>query len=475
MALTRRPVAFAAAVATATALGATVLALPALAADPVAAPAVKPPLKIVGGTLDWGVVQRYRDYVTGVPPRGANGTITVADGAKRNADGTFNFGGAEGAYDRDTHIVKAAFDGSVTFSSPAPPQGHGFEVKLSDFQFDTGTQKLTADVTKGAATKQDVPLADVKVAGPSLENLATTLTKEAAEELGGPYEGIAGDPLTVKLEFEQPTTPKPTPTPTVTVTQQPTPTPKPTAVTSKPAEDGAVLDGTLTWGLKESFRKYIQSGGEITATRGATKNGDVFDFSFVKADLDARELNASFTGSVRFAYAAHGINMTFSDVRIETAGAAGTLVLDVTTSKGTKEGVKFATLDLSTADYTAKNGIVQLKSIPAAFTADGAAQFANDATGSMYKKGDPLDPVTLSLALDKDADLPDGGTSGTTGGSPGGTTGGTGGAVGGSVGGNLAATGAEVPAGPLLAASGAIVAAGAAVVFAARRRRPSGA
>lgn len=44
----RRPVAAAAAVLTAAALGATALAVPATAA-----PAV-PPMKIVGGTLDWG-------------------------------------------------------------------------------------------------------------------------------------------------------------------------------------------------------------------------------------------------------------------------------------------------------------------------------------------------------------------------------------------------------------------------------------
>ncbi|MEU9419148.1 LPXTG cell wall anchor domain-containing protein [Streptomyces sp. NPDC048272] len=53
------------------------------------------------------------------------------------------------------------------------------------------------------------------------------------------------------------------------------------------------------------------------------------------------------------------------------------------------------------------------------------------------------------------------------------TSGGTvgGGSVGGSAGGNLASTGAEIPAGALLGASGAVIAAGAGAVLLARRRR----
>ncbi|MEU9256090.1 HtaA domain-containing protein, partial [Streptomyces sp. NPDC048270] len=212
----RRPIAVAAAVLTAAALGATALALPASAAGgpPTA------PVKIVGGTLDWGVLASYRAYVTGM----AKGTITVADGAQQNADGSLRFGEPTGQYEPAAgHVVKAAFKGSVTFSSPAPPTGHGFEVKLSDFRIDTGTKKLTADVTKGGATAQDVPLAAVAFAGQSMNNLATTLTKEAADALGSAsYENKAGDPLTAKLEFEQTAPPSPPPPP-----PQPGPPPPP--------------------------------------------------------------------------------------------------------------------------------------------------------------------------------------------------------------------------------------------------------
>ncbi|KOU80690.1 MULTISPECIES: HtaA domain-containing protein [Streptomyces] len=465
----RRPISLAAAVLTAAALGATAFALPATAAG---GPPTGP-VKIVGGSLDWGVLASYRAYVTGM----AKGTITVADGAQQNADGTLRFVEPTGQYDpAGGHVVKAAFKGSVTFSSPAPPTGHGFEVKLSDIRIDTGTKKLTADVTKSGATAQDVPLATVAFAGQSMTGLATTLTKEAADALGSAgYEGKAGDPLTANLKFEEPPAPEPTPTkPTPSKDPAPTKDPSPTA----PA-DGTqkVLNGKLTWGVKESFRRYVLGAGSITPAGGAAKNGDLFDFAFGKGELDVKKqkLNASFEGNLRFQYAAHGIDMTFANPRVDATGKSGTLYVDVKNAAGSRTGVAFATLDLSKTDYRTKNGVLALNAVPAAFTADGAAAFANDTTGSMYKAGDAIDPLTFSVAVDKDATLPStsGSTDGgATGGSTGGTAGGTGGtAGGGSVGGNLANTGAEIPAGALLTTSGVVIAAGAGAVLLARRRR----
>ncbi|MEU9378685.1 HtaA domain-containing protein [Streptomyces sp. NPDC048255] len=479
----RRPIALAAAVLTAAALGTTALVLPATAAvAPGAAPqaggAPTAPVKIVGGTLDWGVLAGYRAYVTGM----AKGAITVADGAKTNADGTLQFGAASGQYDPTAgHVVRAAFEGSVTFSSPAPPTGHGFEVKLSDFRIDTGTKKLTADVTKAGATAQDVPLANVAFAGQAMEKLETELTKEAADALGSPgYEGRTGDPLTAKLEFEKPApspappSPKPSPTPSATATAtEPAPAPtKTTAAPTAPA-DGAqkVLKASLTWGVKESFRTYVLGAGSITPGGGAVKNGGLYDFALAKGELDAakQKLNVSFEGSLRFQYAGHGIDMSFANPRVESAGKSGTLYVDVKNASGSKTAVPFATLDLSKTDYKAKGGLLALNAVPAAFTEQGAEAFANDTTGSLYKAGDALDPLTFSVAVDKDAALPAGGTAGGTGTTAGGGSAG-GSAGGGSVGGNLAATGAEIPAGTLLGVSGAVVAAGAGAVFLARRR-----
>ncbi|GLX40865.1 hypothetical protein Sros01_69380 [Streptomyces roseochromogenus] len=491
----RRPAFLAAAVLTAATLGTAAFVIPATAADAVpaaGAPAAAAPVKVIGGTLDWGLLADYRAYVTGM----AKGTITVADGAKTNADGSLQFGEATGAYDEAAgNVLKAAFKGSVTFSSPAPPVGHGFEVKLSDFRIDTGTRKVTADVTKDGSTTQDVPLADVAFGRPPMEKLATVLTKETADALRATrYEKLAGDPLTVKVQFESPS-------PGTSTGTSPSTSPKPSTTGGTPPADGVqkLLAGRLRWGVKESLRSYVTS---VTPAAGAVKDGESFSFAFGKGELDTRKqkLSASFEGSLRFRHADHGIDMTFANVRVNTEGDKGTLVLDVITPEGAKTNVPFATLSLPKTEYKTQDKVLALNGVRAALTAEGAAAFTYKGE-PMYKTGVRIDDVNLSVGLDKDATLPStGGTgttggsnttggSGTTGGSTGTTTGGTttGGGAGGSsgssgttgssggtVGGKLASTGAEIPAGALLGASGAVIAAGAGAVYVARRRRTAG-
>ncbi|MFI6086837.1 HtaA domain-containing protein [Streptomyces sp. NPDC051218] len=482
MAAIRRPIALASAAATAVALGATVLA-----AAPVSAAEV--PLKDY--RLTWGVKESYRSYVTGI----AAGKITVAGGAEQAAgNGPLSFVDGAGTYDSEKHTVDLAFKGSVNFTSEL----HRFDVKLTDVRFDSAKAKITADVTReGGTPKEDVPLADVTVTR-TMADMKTKLTKEADEALGGGgrYTGADGDPLTVAQKT--PPTGTPTPTPTPTPTDKPTSTPKPTATptpsgsttasptpaptssTSKPApsqEAGKVHDGSLAWGVKESFRRYIESGGDATPSDGAEKNDNGYDFPYAKGevDSDAKKLNASFGGAVRFQYKAHGIDMKFSDIKVAADGTKGTLTVDVTTPKGTDNDVKFATLDLSKASYAAKDDVVVLDKVPAAFTAAGAKQFESEDAPSSYKEGDAIDPVTVALSVADGAELPGGG--GSTGGSAdsGSTGGGSsdlggGGTVGGGTGGSLASTGASVPTGAVLGAAGAIAVAGAGAVYVARRR-----
>jgi hypothetical protein len=84
------------------------LALPASAA------AVEAPVPIAAGAgADWGVKASFRNYITGPI---AHGSIALADGATRNADGTFHFPVAGGEYDPDTSATVVRFSGSVRFS-----------------------------------------------------------------------------------------------------------------------------------------------------------------------------------------------------------------------------------------------------------------------------------------------------------------------------------------------------------------------
>ncbi|MFD7320960.1 HtaA domain-containing protein [Streptomyces sp. NPDC059875] len=483
---TRRPVVLAAAVATGLALGASVFALPALAAD--AAPATE----LKEGTLDWGFKESFRKYLASPM---AQGKTTVAGGAKQAADnGVFTFVDGTGTYDTGTHATANAFKGSVHFEA----HGGVLDITLSDVKLTTKgtaapTGEITADVvTKGKdgkfVTRDDVAVAALDMTGVRpgqgaggamvFKDIPAKLTKGGAEAFAGFYK--EGDPLDAATLTVKAGGTKPSPTPTKTTSPSPTPTatkttapPTTAPTTARPTGTPSVLNGKLTWGVKESWRKYVVDtcGGKATATGGAKKNGSVYDFAFGSAQWDAKARKAAtaFNGTLRFECAAHTIDWAISDVKVKADGSAGTLVADVATAKGTKNDVTFADLDLSKADYTAEKGVVTLKNVPAELTKDGAAQFAGPNGEAFYQPGTAIDPVTVALTVDKDATLPTttGGTSGgtsTTGGSS--TTGG--GTVGGT--GSLAATGAGLPTGALLGAAGATALAGAAVVFAVRRR-----
>ncbi|MFE2019707.1 HtaA domain-containing protein [Streptomyces sp. NPDC059499] len=507
MAATRRPIALAAAVATAAALGAT-FALPALAADstgtrPVAA---APTTELTDGTLDWGFKESFRRYIGGA------GTITVKDGAEQAAgNGVFTFVNGKGTYDTGTHGTDTAFEGGVNFHA----HGGVLDITLSDVKVTTvGTGgAITADVATPQGTQNDVAVAalDLSAVRPGqgaggamvFKDIPATMTKAGAEAFNGQYaEGTALDPATLSVKaVAAPPTTEPTPTgkptekPTATPTATATATGKPTSPASPPvsattpaADPGALVDGTLDWGVKKSFRTYVTgpiAKGSIETTGGATASGDGYRFPDATGRFDAEKqtLEAAFEGTVRFLGHKEGdaytLDLSLTGLEVQVRGASGTLIADVTTKDRetkkvtTSTGLALADLKLPAGGLAAKNGVVTLSGVPATLTADGTEAF-----GGMYPKGEQLDALTLAVALDEDAELPgttggsgtDGGT-GTTGGSTtgGSTTGGTGGTVGGS--GSLASTGSDVPAGALFAASGVVVAAGAGVVMAARRRR----
>ncbi|MEU1256834.1 HtaA domain-containing protein [Streptomyces chartreusis] len=495
----RRPVVLAAAVATAATLGATALAT--LGAGTAAAAEV--PLS--GYELTWGIKQSYRTYVTGM----AAGTFTATDGASQAAgNGAFTFTEGSGTYDSTAHTVDLGFKGSVRIVS----QAHGFDITLSDVRFDSAAAEITADVTKSGTTTQDVPLADVTVTR-TMTDMTTKLTKEAADTLGSPgYEGAEGDPLAV---VQKTTSPSPTPTPTATPTQSPTSTPTATATEpatptatatesvspststapSEPASEapaqGDIADGTLGWGVKQSFRSYVVGGvanGGITTAGGASQAADNGVFTFTDAtgeyDTDADTLSADFKGAVTFKGhkgqgegGGYGLDLTLTGLRVTLDEGVGELTADVTSLGEKTEDVVLADLKADEPDLVAQDDVITADDVTATLTAAGAKAF-----GGFYTAGTELDPVDLAVALTADAELPDGGGaggstgggSGTGGSGSGGSTGGSSGTAGsttGGVTGGLASTGSDVPVAALGTAAAVTVAAGAGVVIAMRRRR----
>ncbi|MFD7610151.1 HtaA domain-containing protein [Streptomyces sp. NPDC059828] len=488
----RRPIALISAIAVAAALGATAIALPASAAEK--APGA-PTLELKDGTLDWGFKESFRKYLASPV---AHGTITTGEGAKQAPDnGVFSFVDGKGTYDTGTHATANAFRGSVHFTA----HGGVLDITMSDLKLSTTgsatpTGEITADVVTKKQdgsfdTKNDLVIAALDMSGVRpgqgtggamvFKDIPAKLTAGGAAAFSGFYqEGTQLDPatLTVKAASGGGTPPKPTPTAIPTPTATATATSKPTAKPTTKPSPAKVQGGKLSWGVKKSWRGYVDDicGGTITANGGAAKNGALYDFRYGKARLDttARSVDASFVGTVRFACAGHGIDWTISDVKVKATGKSGTLIADVTTAKGTANDVAFARLDLGKADFRAKSGVVTLKNLPAALTKAGAAQFAGPGGEVFYRPGTAIDPVTVALTLDKDATLPaaSGGTPTTDTSGTGTGTDTAGGTVGGGLTttGHLAATGSEVPSSTLLAASGALAAAGAGVVLAVRRR-----
>lgn len=473
----RRTLSLAAAVATAAALCAT--------AAPSASAAEVP---LTGYELTWGIKETYRSYVTGM----AQGTFTAADGATQAEDnGPFTFTEGTGTYDSTAHTVDLGFKGSLHIESAA----HRFELALSDVKFDSAAAEITADVTADGATRDDVPLATVTVTR-AMKDMATTLTKEAAEVLGSAsYEGAAGDPLTV-LQKTKPTptptatppsspTPKPTATPTTTPsttspTASPTSTPTPTTSrTAAPAAKGEIADGTLGWGVKQSFRAYVVgpvAKGQVTASDGATQAAGNGAFTFTGAtgtyDTDADTLKAGFAGAVNFKgheeNGEYGLDLTLTDLKATLTDGTGELSADVTSLGERSQDVVLAELKAKSPDLTAQNDVITVNDVAATLTEAGAKAF-----GDFYPAGTALDPVALSIAVSDDADLPagTGGTNGSGGSTGSGTTGSTTGGVGSTIGGgSLATTGADAPVAALGTAAGAAVAAGAGIVLALRRR-----
>ncbi|MCX5038206.1 MULTISPECIES: HtaA domain-containing protein [Streptomyces] len=528
----RRSTALAAAVTTAAALGAT--ALTTLGGATTASAAGSP---LSDYELTWGIKQSYRTYV------GMFGTFTTSEGATQAAgNGAFTFTDGTGTYDHTTNAVDLGFQGKLVSASAA----HGFEVTLTDVRFDSGAGEITADVTtvdtSGATPVKkgdDVPLAKVAVTR-AMTDMATTLTTEAGEYLGSAgYAGAAGDPLTVVKKTPEPTTgpstepttgpstepttgpstepstgptgpeptgtdsaePGPTDPQTTPATQDPTPTASTSASPSAPASTaptkGEIADGTLGWGVKESFRSYVVgtiAKGKVTVSGGAVQAAGNGAFTFKDAtgtyDTDADRLTATFQGAVNFkgheSGGTYGLDLTLSNLKATLDGGTGSLTADVNSLGTRTKGVVLADLRAKSGDLKADKNVITVDGIAATVTDAGAKVFGN------YPAGTALDPVGLSVALSGDAQLPDGGGSDTSGGTGGGsgtaggsagggagtaggtgsTVGGTGTTTGGSIGGgSLASTGSDLPGPALGAAAGVAVVAGAGAVYATRRRR----
>jgi hypothetical protein len=171
-------------------------------------------------------------------------------------------------------------------------------------------------------------------------------------------------------------------------------------VTPASAVGGDVTAATLDWGLKESFRNYINgpiAHGSIETVGGVVNNTTSYHWSGGEGVVDDATSSAdvSYPGGVHFTGHAGALDMLIENLRIDVDGAAGTLYADVT-SKGLSgpdfdaDGVAFATLTPSAP--TVSGGVATWSNVSAALTAEGSAAFSG-----MYPAGQALDALSFSL------------------------------------------------------------------------------
>lgn len=377
---------------------------------------------VAGGRLDWGIKASFQSYVTGPI---AQGSWSLTGSADTVGSEQFRFPSAQGSYDPGGGALTAAFQGGVHFVGHRQANGsYALDLTISrpSVRISGRAGTLYADMaskdknTGKVTTSAQVPLAALAlgavstrgVTGPriTLTGIPATLTTQGARAFAGYY--TAGTPLdpvnlSVDLHTPPPATVKPKPT-TVEPTVRPTAKPgaKPGAKpTVGPATTGPVVDAAVDWGVRRTFREYVTGDiaqGRWTLAEGARDGGALFRFGAGRGTYDAAQhtLDARFSGTLRFlglraADGSYGLDLTIRTVRVTLAGTKGTLYAD---------GVPFVTFTAPAAPAV-KNGLLAVDEAPTRLTALGAAKF-----NGLYTAGTSMDPLTLSVALDKAAALP---------------------------------------------------------------------
>lgn len=196
-----------------------------------------------------------------------------------------------------------------------------------------------------------------------------------------------------------------------------------TAALPAAAETATVVDGSGDWGVKLSFRNYINgpiAQGTTTLSDGVVQNTDgTYAFPILSGDYDSASGDATIQFGGKVAYEGHGglLTMTIEDIRIEVAGGVGELYADVSSKSLSGSGVdeypnvNLADLDLSGGGLTIDGDTLTLPPTPATLTEAGVPAFAD-----FYPAGADLDPLSFTATVQTggggtDPDPQPGGTS----------------------------------------------------------------
>ncbi|MGW7353503.1 HtaA domain-containing protein [Streptomyces sp. NPDC054784] len=366
---------------------------------------------VAGGRLDWGVKASFQQYVTGPI---AEGGWELSGGAGTVGESQFRFHSATGAYDPGDGTFRAGFRGGVRFTGhPTADGGHELDLTISNPTVRVsggGSGSLHADLrgkAKGSGkvtVSSQVPLASLDLSGVemrgggspvALTGVPATLTAEGAKSFAGYYPaGTPLDPVSLSVDVRaggddggdgdegggRDASSAP---------------PRQAAVR------GEFTDAAVDWGVRRTFREYVTgpvAKGRWQLSGGARDGGAVYRFPSGEGryDLAKGELDAEFDGTVRFT--GEHLDTALDGVSVRVRDGRGTLSADGTPL------VTFPVKALTAGGDAARgieDGLLRVTEAPAELTAEGAEFF-----GGVYRKGTGMAPVSLAVALTRDAELP---------------------------------------------------------------------
>ncbi len=364
---------------------------------------------VTGGALRWGLKESFRSYILGPI---AQGSITFTPPAAADA-AVISYPATSGTWPSQ---VKTG--GGVRYL------GHGgqLDLTLSNLRLQVGsTVVLLVDArSSDGISHPGLRFASVDLAGAvsvsegtvTISGAATRLTAAGAAVFaydGSPMypPGAELDPLSLTLQVEGgvpvvPTAPPepvenatPAPTPSATTTPStPVPTPTPSETTAKPAKPRG---GSLSWGVKSSFRSYVTgpiAKGAITVSGGAGASGGGYKFgqSSTTADLPDADGATRYKGKVRFTGHHGELDLTFSDPAVRVSGSSGVLSVSAT-GQGR---IDIANLDLGSGKRSTSGRAVTYSGVPATLTKAGVKVFSYDGN-AFYEAGARLDSVSFTI------------------------------------------------------------------------------
>ena len=151
---------------------------------------------------------------------------------------------------------------------------------------------------------------------------------------------------------------------------------------------------SLRWGVKQSFRNYVQSVGGVIEVGGGAEVTAQGEFVFAQAPGNSLSLNGNgilegrgaFLGYVRFTGHGGMLSVFLADPVLEVSGGSASLTIDDHDKKPRR--LEIAKLDLEGVAADEDGEVL----IPAALSIDGI-----QVLGDHYPLRTALDPVSLSL------------------------------------------------------------------------------